>query len=291
MKRILLTGAAIGALVVGAQAADLSGPIGYVPAPEAEAVHRISGDLAFYAGFGSWSGGDEDDKSFNSFPLGGQARANVWIRPNISAQFDFSGENGWTSDDEDNECKSCNYSVLNGAVHLSHRNMDYLMGAFASVGYNGWWGERFGTLGVEGQTNLGPVRVYGQGGYTTDLTDGGQTSAWYIHGEGRYFVNPNLAIAANVGFADTEEYGTDINVLRWGADIEGKLNDSPFGAFLSYQGSREDEEGHDEAFVQHTVLGGIKLHFNNDDLESADARLSDFNPFTGVNHVRFYDAL
>lgn len=282
MKKLLLAGAALGALTIGAQAADL-----YRAPAQAKVVEpsRISGDLSFYGGWFQFS--DSSDYSFNGSVIGGLGRANIWIAPNMSVQFDLSGENVVSTFDDDN------YSVINLAGHWSLRNPGYLLGAFVSIGaQDNWWNARFGTIGIEGQTYVGPLQLYVQVGYTGTLQNADNMSnvnALYGHVEARYFINPNLMLAANVGIAHERDIdGSETyNPVRWGADLETKFGSSVFGGFLSYQGSHESYSGY--SFTNHAVLAGLKIHFNNATLQSAaqaGATLKDMNPLTGVNHLR-----
>lgn len=283
MKKILLAGTALAALTAGgAQAADILRP---APAPVVVAQPAIVGDLSLYGGWFHYS--NNSPESFSGSIIGGVGRASMWLAPGLSVQFDLNAENVFAHTDG----VSSNYSVVNLAGHLSWRNPAHLLGLFVSYGYNGFWGDRFASVGAEGMLFLGNIHLYAQGGGSFDTTSSPNNS-WYIHGEGRYFFNPNLMFAANVGYVGQNEFSTHINIIRWGLDLEWKHATTPFGAFLSYRGTHEREPSESETQNTHAILAGIKLHFNNSSLQWASqngATLRDFNPETGVNHVLWND--
>lgn len=295
MKRLFLTSVFFGSVAFGAQAADL-GVGSYSSDKDAYGAPEksiFSGDLSVYGGYLQIIDEYNSDYDSKGYVVGGLARTNIWIGENVSTQIDVNGEYL----DADYDDGSDYYFMGNLAGHISRRGENFLLGAFGSVGVQSadWWDAGFATVGVEGQTNVGSLQFYTQAGVTWSFADDDEDIvAAYVHGEARYFANPNLMFAANVGaFNETYDAGDDgVLGVRWGADIETKFNDSPLGAFVSYQGSYETEEDEDEDWYVHTVLAGLKLHFNGDTLEGAarnGATLKDMNPLTGVNHSRFND--
>jgi hypothetical protein len=284
MKTILLTCCALGALTIGAQAADLGAR--YNPVTAAPAAQQISGDVTIYGG---WMRSDYNGDDFSSGIIGGAGRANVWLNPGMSVQFDLSAEGV----NEDSGYYV--YGVVNAAAHVSWRNPGYLLGLYGSVGQNSDWEETFATVGVEGQTYLGPITLYGQAGYTFGVSGdwNDDPHGGFVHLEGRYFFNPDLMLSANVGYGHGEyNDGTayDFDLWRWGAKLEAKLPNSPFGGYLEYQGQRADYNS-DDRETSHAFLVGLKLHFNNQSLQSASqagATLQDNNFFTGANFFRDY---
>ena len=113
--------------------------------------------------------------------------------------------------------------------------------------------------------------------------------------QARYFINPNLMISGNLADAYSNESAEDEphNLLQWGASVEWRKDGSPFGLFASYQGSLDSEiGGSTDNVTVHSAMAGLKIYFGSQTLrEQADsgATLQDFNPYTGVNHVRFSD--
>lgn len=274
MKRILLAGAALGALTFGAQAADV-GTSRYNPITAAPAW-QASGDIAIGGGVFTNKWSDSDSKS--AFLWTGLARANVFVTPNISVQLDINGDSALSSDDKD--------ASFNVAAHVSYRTPGMLIGGMISHGAWQWWWDQQTTVALEGQTYIGPLQLYGQLGWT-GLHDGDGDDTVYAHIEARYFWTPNVMLAGNIGFASVGDWA---DVTRWGLDLEGKMSKSPLGAFLKYQGAHASYSGSDQ--TQHSFLAGIKIHFNNNTLQSAaqaGATLVDYNVFTGVNRVRFFD--
>jgi len=154
-----------------------------------------------------------------------------------------------------------------------------------------------GTIGVEGQTGVGPFHVYGQAGYTDTLAWSGDDKlrAYYAHLETRYFLEPNLMLSADAGYSRAKEIYEDEphDLWRWGLNLEWRAPSSWWGAFVSYQGVFDHETGTSiDDFTNHSVFAGLTIHFDPGTLESkseSDATLKNFNPFTGVNHVRMFD--
>lgn len=278
MKRILFAGAALAAMTYGAMAADVS----YNPITAPPAMQMVAGDIALYTGFSGIDFGSGDN--YNGSVLGGYARGNVFLTPNLTLQLDLNAENNFEGDGDNS------YSIVNGAAHLSHRTPGMLLGGFVSLGYNGWVGERFATLGLDAQTYVGPFQVYGQLGYTTGMGFSGR--AFYGHAVARYFVTQNIMLSGNLGLASlwSSGGGDSATAIRWGLDAEIKGQNSPFGAFLSYQGANTSLPYSGPNITEATFLIGGKLHFNNRSLQSAaqaGATLFDYNPATGVNHLRW----
>lgn len=290
MKTLLFASAALAALTIAAQAAGLNnGPT--------SASHQPSGDLAVYGGlFDLTTPYNSPNDNTRGSMFGGLGRANIWLSPMLSAQFDVGAESYLET-----HYSSEGSTVMNFAGHLSYRDRPgHLIGAFASVGNDtNWWRSAFATIGAEGQMYLGPILLYGQAGYTTSFSrqiSEYVSGAAYVHGEGRYFFNPNLMLAANFGYARFTEFESGNephDIFRWGADLEWKDNTSPFGAFLSYQGSYDIEPLYtDDNTTVHTALVGIKMHFGDKTLKAQSdtgATLRDLNPFTGTNFVRLSD--
>jgi hypothetical protein len=275
MKTILLAGAAVGALTFGAHAADVAA---YNPITAPPASQQVSGDLALYGGFFSTNSDDSKSSTDSGSLIGGLARVNVWLAPGISSQFDLLGEHY-------NYSGGYGPTVVDIAGHLSWRDPGKLLGVFGSIGSA--FDARTGTIGVEGQTYMGPLLLYGQAGYTTTLNSGDDIGGWYIHGEARYFINPNLLFSGNIGFASLDEDFADDNLtlIRWGLELETKFN-GPFGAFVTYKGAHGSVD--DFSATTHAFLVGLKIHLNNATLQSRDqagATLKDFNPLTGVNNI------
>ena len=260
------------------------------------ATHWVSGDAALYGGLFSLTNADPTNGDTSSALFGGLARANIWLSPTLSAQLDLSGESGRETLYDNTD------TVFDLAGHLSYRDgPGHLVGVFGSVGYNNFYDDdlHIGTVGLEGQMYGGPILFYAQAGFSHTIGSGSGEAhdAFYVHGEGRYFYKPNLMIAANLGYArmnePDESPAEPHDVWRWGADLEWKHDTMPIGAFLSYQGAADIEPNDTvDNFHTHTFLAGVKVYFNNETLQAQSdtgATLRNLNPYTGTNHVRFYD--
>ena len=119
-------------------------------------------------------------------------------------------------------------------------------------------------------------------------------TAPYVRGEVRYFLTPNLAIAANAGAVRVtyDDPSEPLDVATFGADIEYRFDNSPISLFASYQGSyaTEDPAESGETWVDHAIMAGVKFNFGSDTLQQAaqsGAAQRDYNPITGVQHVRY----
>lgn len=282
IKTLLLAGAAVGAMAFAAEAAD------YKPIAAPVTTSPVSMDIALYTGFFSNRWHSDDDKignfSENGWIIGGLARANLWLAPGMSVQLDVFGENLNFND--------FTSTVFDIAGHLSMRGPGYLLGAFGSLGAAG--GSGAGTLGLEAQSYFGPFLLYAQAGYATAFNRG-DISAWFVHGEGRYFVTNNFVVSANVGLAKLDFTGCcptplDSTAIRWGVEAETRLSKA-FGAFAAYRGARAsgtDEQDYDWSSTSHALLVGIKLYSNTTDLlqqaQKAET-LRNFSPLTGVNSL------
>ena len=281
MKKILLLGVALGALTVAAQAADVSRP--YVAPTTTYAPPKVSGDLSIYGGWFRFS--DNSPYAFNGWVIGGLSRANVWLNPTLSAQFDINGDVLYSSYDDTFD------GAVNFAAHLSHRSQPgHLLGVMVSTGYNVYWEEQLATIAAEGQVPLGMLQLYGQVGYTNDITYGG--GGWYVHGEARHFFNPNLMIAANIGFATLHRVWRSSHGHQVGPRHRKEAHQLAAWLLCELQGKyqRRARRKRVRAHPQHRRRH--QIHFNVDTLQGASqsgATLKDYNPYTGVNHTPYYD--
>lgn len=282
MKKFLLAGASVLAMTVASHAADVS--LGRAPVLAAPQPAALTGDLSVFAG--SWSYSDTDSTSYNGTTMGGLARANYWFAPDMSFQLDLGADSVFDADGSEGDWG------VNIAAHISKRSAGGLLGAFASMGTQEyWWGKQV-TVGVEAQSYMGPMHLYGQVGFTNEFADGA-LNAFYGVGELRYFLNPNLMIAGNLGLASLNEGGSHFSAVRWGLDAEMRLNQSPFSLTASYLGTRNSETDESETATNHQFMVGLKAHFGNMSLQQqslAGATLKDFNPMSGVGRIQLFDS-
>ncbi len=251
----------------------------------------ISGDFALYGG-GFWI----NDYAFPLFSdhgtiIGGEARVNYWVLPAISGQLDVDAEYV-----RDTVFPALAQTTVNLAAHLNWRSDNMLFGGFASVGVDrDWWESTFGTIGVEGQVDLGDhMLLYAQVGGFRSLSGTWGVTGTFVRGEGRYFIDPNTMAAANLGYSLYYYFnGADaVDAIQWGLDVEHRFTTSPVSVFASYQGSHEREAAEAESWAVHSFLIGLKLSFGTQTLEESSKTgptLRDYNPMTGANHIRFSD--
>lgn len=251
-------------------------------APVEPPAPAVSGDVSIYLG-SLYIDDIGDDSTYNGTTYGVAGRVNLPIAPEISIQADLSGEklNGDYA-----------YSVYDLAGHVSWRKDGVLVGTFASVGVDeDWWDETVATGGVEGQVTMDNVQLYGQLGYTASVGGDDDISAWFVHGEARYFVTPNLQLTGSVGVLHQEYHdGDPLEGVNWGASAEYRFDDSPISIFASYVGNYETEDQEDEKWATHALLVGAKFSFGSESLQDAavnGATLRDYNPITGYGFDRY----
>ncbi len=258
------------ALASPALAADME-PV--LKAPARAAVAPISGYLEMEGG-GSWMHNDGVDGFFvagtpasgddRRWIFNGAMRANWWIAPAMSAQFDVWGGGDTFARGKDAFGGSVTAGTIGNAnlgLHVSYRMPEqYLIGVFGAVGGIGsnnnccLGGAAFthGTLGLEGQWYSGPITLYGQGGVQTNLSNsngGGNYTAWFLRGEARYYIDANLRVSAwgMYGEGRTDQ-GYDFfptAFIDWpafnmkhasaGVGVEKKLDGLPLSLFARYR--------------------------------------------------------
>ena len=285
MRRSILVGAALASLSAGAYAADMPGTV-QVSQPQG-----VSGDAMLYVGGLSLTDTSVDEaEDLSSRLAGGAGRVNVWLTPEIAAQFDASGER--LSDDLGDD-----YSVYDGAAHLNWRKDDFLLGVFGSIGSsdNQNMDGTFVTAGAEAQVDIGQVVLSVQGGETRSIATANpdyDVVAPYVRGEIRYFLTPNLVVSGNAGamYETYDDPDEPLSATTWGAEVEYRFDNSPISIFAGYQGSYEAENTEARYWTKHAVVAGLKFNFGTDTLQAAaksGPTLRDYNPITGVQSVRY----
>jgi outer membrane protein with beta-barrel domain len=222
---------------------------------------------------------DGDSDRANGWALGGAGRGNYWINNNMSLQVDAQAEG--TSYDAPGGGNFSTHNYLAGG-HLSWRNpQQHLFGLFGGIGDAGgsFASQRYGVIGAEAQWYWHQFTLYGQVGYDSTLGGSGfsDTSAWFIRGTGRYFINPNFMLEGTVMYANGDidfnggqSFGFE--TWTWQAKAEWRLPTAPFSVYAKYQGS---ETTHDNQFfvdkvTDHRVLLGLKLHMGDRTLQQTD---------------------
>jgi len=277
--------------LVGISAPALSADPVQAIAPLAPAsdMQGVSGYVDLYAGIGTIDFGGP--VNYDLVPIGGAGRANIWFSPTFALQLDAWGE-GVSWDLPGNNSASYNSFGIGG--HLAWRDPNsFAFGGLASVGDAAFG--RWGNVGLEGQAYFGNFTLYGQAGYTFDISGnsgpgGSGFDVWYVIGEGRYFPMPNLMLAGHIGYDDFSCSGCgDASAIRWGADVEFQPGGSPVAGFLSYQGASLDTGGGPD-IDEHVFLAGVKVLMGQDSLQANNnygATFADHNPVYGKWNLRF----
>jgi len=276
MLKVLFASAAVGiALTSVAWAADMQ-PV--LKAPGA-VDQQATGYVEVYTGwakttFNSFEGSDR----LNGWALGGAGRGNYWISRDMSVQVDAQAEG--TSYDIPGGGHFSTPNYLAGG-HLSWRSpQQHLFGLFGGVGdAGGSFSQRYGLIGAEAQWYWHQFTLYGQVGFDTTLSsnDVSDTSAWFIRGTGRYFINPNFMLEGTVMYANGDidfNGGPSIGfeTWTWQAKAEWRFATAPFSVYAKYQGSQTsyDQPFFFDKVTDHRVLLGLKLHMGDRTLQQTD---------------------
>jgi endosialidase-like protein len=289
-----------------AMAADL--PVkGRVAQPAA--LQQVSGYVEMYTG-AAWAKDSvvnpnfAHDWGFNGWVLGGAGRANWWVAPNISMQFDAQAEGTRYKIPTDELApgfsgKFSTLSYLVG-VHANWRDpRTGLFGVFGGIGDAGGniatlgannSGVRHGVVGLEGQYYWNALTLYGQGGYDALMNIGNvalwdNAHAWFVRGTGRYFFSPNFMLegtgqyakgAAEYTFFNASIPNADFNTWLWRVKAEWKPDTMPFSLFATYEGSRTSYASNvffgttSERVTDNRVMAGLRLYMGQDTLLSND---------------------
>jgi len=275
LRGSLMGAVALAALMSAAQAADMR-PV--TKAPPAEAQQQASGYVEVYTGWGNTKDefcGSKCGTGFDEsgWALGGAGRANYWIGQGMSLQVDAQAEG--TSYGGDRHFS--NHSYLVGG-HLSWRNpQQSLYGLFAGAGDAGV--ERHGVIGAEAQWYWGQFTLYGQVGYDSTINSNNDvdTTAWFLRGTGRYFINPNFMIEGTGMYANGDiDFGSvsvGFETWLWQAKAEWRMATSPISLFATYRGSQTTYDAVnrvEQETTDHRVMFGLKLNMGDRNLQATD---------------------
>jgi len=261
----------------------LTGQAGAAPAPDEERP-PLAASVEAYGG-GLFVGDDLGDADAGQKELalfGGSARVLARLPADLTIQGDVEGKN-YTNNDE--MIDNFDESVL-GAGHFSVRNGEnFLFGGFGGGGYAMAEGDRteIWFVGAEMQAYLGPVTLYGQGGYLDTVNDGGgsgQSDGDALHqapfgrAVARYFPTDNLRLQLEGSFAHGQQDSDDqeMDVWGWGvradAGLPFEMEHGLLSVFAGYQGGYYDNgtsggvggSGDVGSRHDHGVRVGITLH-------------------------------
>jgi hypothetical protein len=220
---------------------------------------------------GGYSWFENDFANYEASHFDIQGRANIWLAPQFSVQVDAWDEELYFN------TPTNDISIYGAAMHLSLRDpSSYLLGALISIGES--FNIGYASAGANGQVYLGNTTLYGQAGYAWDRDGIGQ-SAPYVHLVARQFLNPDVMLEGQVGWADVDFGGGGSDLWRWAARIEAKVPQAPLSVYAEYQGMSFDGNGNSE----NAIVGGIRL-LSMPTLQANDregATLVDYNPLFG----------
>lgn len=191
---------------------------------------------------------DFDGSDLDMIGFGGAVAADV--SPNWRVQFD-----GDVTRYSDNGA----FTTTNVTAHLYTEGDNYAVGAvlsnrdliFASI-----W-----SLGVEGQTAMGPVVLEGEAGFGTLEAFSNDAGTVNASVNGTYYASDNFSIGAGVGYLDSDDaFGT---IMTYSVDAEYKF-DSPVSLFVGYANSDYDDISADSD----TWRLGARYSFGDDTLRN-----------------------
>lgn len=257
----------------GASAADM--PVKAIPKSVASPSLATSGYLELYGGWerNHYTNSLESDlnENDNGWLLGGAGRANVWINPSFSMQFDAQGE-GTQYQVESKWCNTssqpCNYSAHGYllTIHATWREAQRGgIGVFVSAGdmtvpSTGGNCNRISVLscnasvriaigGAEAFANWNQFTFYIQGGYGGTVGDnlsieGSSVAAPFLRGTVRYYPAANWLLEGTVmgSWATISPFTAGnwndqrLDSVLWRAKVETMVHPN-ISIYAAYQGS------------------------------------------------------
>lgn len=233
--------------------------------------------------------------------LGGGGHVNFWLSDSYTLQIDGAAS-FFRNDDSD-------YRVfaMEALVHAGWRDPDKgYFGAFGGLLSYGYGGASCGgscsfdqyVAGAEGAVYWDMMTFFAQGGFMDSWSeDGGSrgnsfTDTWFARGGLRYFANPNMKLEASGGILSGNEYATDdpccrVDMPFWHFEGEYKPDDSRVSWFASYAGYSEDEIDYEH--TNHTIAGGVRVHFDQKTLMSFDRSGASLDFFDTRMLIQAYD--
>jgi hypothetical protein len=309
--KITSVASVLGALMVSgglAMAADL--PARAAPLAPAPIFSTVSGYVEAGVGIGwahnsfsnvaDYGGGNIFANSASghdsTWSIAGAGRANVWLSPSFSMQTDIWGSSESAKIKNCTGCGSSNNTAFNIGSHLSYRDPNaFLVGVYGALGsfnagYGGGHSTNHGTIGLEGQVYFGATTLYAQAGYasTISASDSASANAWNARGVIRQYINPNLRISGELGYAHLDFDNNNNNSgsssarqVNWGVGVENKFGTSPFSAFLKYEGTDTQFNSSSvqccttyysskDKTTAHALKAGFRIYFNEGTLLAND---------------------
>lgn len=234
-----------------------------------------------FAALGEFSAGyhwvsSTEDVDDDAATVTGSGRFSVPFADMFSMQFDVDGELRFTDDEEDPQ------GVLMIGAHASVRDPNLgLIGIFGAAGQGLNEDPDNPQIGVmvggELQYYWNQFTIYGQAGYADFQVDDGEgfNDGWFVRAVGRWFVNPDALIEAEVAYGETDKYidGNDAGEFwNWGVKGKMKFNDMPVYGTLAYRGGSYDATSENDDGTEHVALLGISILLGPNTLQDNDRR-------------------
>jgi len=287
-------------------------------APIRPSIPTVSGYLGLYAGWSSaeLEGALSPFDPFATFKdtlhvFGGHGRVNIWTMPGALVQLDVEAEGTTGFDLMVFGANASRGGRLHGIIggHFSIADPErYSAGVLAAViGADSFFApgsvltgsNAFGLLGLEGQSYLGNLTLYGQGGYGMRISgpeftfpagsglDGmtvnnGADSFRFVRGIVRYYLTPIDKLEGEIGYASLKYdvlpfLSQSGKVLNWGATYEHRIANTPWSWYAEYAGFRKEVDWFEPTAgdnkvktTEHIGMIGLRAHFNHPDLISQE---------------------
>jgi hypothetical protein len=190
-------------------------------------------------------GGDPGEYTSKLYQFGGAGRVAIPMSDVLALQLDaWAVRDNFRFDDEDPDYYM---HTFGGAAHLAYALDDSAkIGTMVSVGARqDFYEDTWATGAVEGAVAFDSMRLYGQAGASFNLDEDyayGDVVVAYVQGVLAYYIDPNLKVSASAGVSKEYEDSRDRDVMlvKWGAKLETKLEDSPISLFAAYEGQSWD---------------------------------------------------
>jgi hypothetical protein len=266
MRLTLSTAAALAALTLNAQAADLDRELGLI----------VSGVVEKWTGV-QFIDSDAQNLDDTVLASGGEGRLSLPLGANLSIQNDFKYELNEFATDRNarNSVAGPAYSYQ-AAAHLSWRNpTSFLFGAFggagSSAGNQFFDRQDYAFVGGEMQVYLNEITLYGQGGWVTadkafDTVDDGL----FARGVARWFPTADSRLQIEATYV-TYDYvfsnlDGDAEILsgkvRYDFTLAGMPVVGDVPVYLAYRGTHRDNCYFGSDITDHTVMIGTSYSFS-----------------------------
>jgi len=173
---------------------------------------------------------------------------------------------------------------IDGALHGFYRDSErFLLGGFVQLGQDEFSSDlsdntvQRGAVGVEGQAFFDQVTVYGQLGLqtlNTDVTPDFDFDGWFITGEVRNFLTPDLKIEAHASRSElsySDGLTLQYETVNAGIGAEYKFADMPLSISAKYDYTTSSLAFFDDASIDsHRVLVGLKFNMGEETLQDRD---------------------